>query len=269
MQILIDAKKNSSFSSYLKKIWNNKNLLFVFASRNIKGKVAQTRLGVFIIPIQAILLTLIFGFFVSRFVKFNVGYPYILFATTGMMVWYIFSYIAIFSGTSLIQNNQIASKIYFPRIILPISYGLSSIVDIIGWLIVLTILLISYQISLSLQFPAILLFLALAIITGLSVGIWISLLSIRNRDVALLAPLFIGIGMFFTPIVYPVKLLPDYLANLLFFNPLAGIVEGIRWSLFDSPFDLRYLWGFLIILIVFISGFFLFIRKDENITDKL
>ncbi len=269
MPIIIDAENKLSFSGYLKKIWNNRNLLLIFAYKNIKGKIAQTRLGVFIILFQAIILTLIFGFFITRFITFSVTYPYILFAITGMMGWYIFSYVAIFSGTSIIQNHQIVSKIYFPRIILPFSYGISALVDFAGWLIVLSALMIYYKIIPSVNFFAIFLFLFIDIIIGLAVGLWISLLSLRNRDVALFAPFIIGIGMFFTPVIYPVKVLPESISYLLFFNPLAGVVEGLRWSLFNTEFDFRFIWGFFIIILVFISGVYLFVKKDENITDKL
>jgi len=269
MIVIIDSSKNQSIAAYLKKLWCYRNLILIFAYRNIQGKIAQTRLGIFIILLQAIILTLVFGFFISRFITFSVSYPYLLFAVTGMMAWYIFSYIATFSGTSIMQNRQIASKIYFPRIILPFSYGLSVLLDFTGWLIVLTALLIYYGIMPSYNFWAFFLFLIIDVITGLAVGLWIALLSIKNRDVALFAPLIIGIGMFFTPVFYPVKVLPEYLADILYFNPLACVVEGFRWSLFNSPFDIRFLWGFLIILLLFITSVFFFVKKDGNMADNI
>lgn len=269
MNVYISSTKKISLIPYFKKVWESKHLIWVFANRNIKGKIAKTKLGIFIILLQAILLTLVFGFFVSRFVTFTLPYPYILFAVTGMMSWYIFSYVAVFSGTSLIQNYQIASKIYFPRIILPFSYGISTILDFIGWLIVIIVLMTYFNILPTFNILAVFIFLIIDIIIGLAIGIWICLLSLKNRDVSLLAPFIIGIGMFLTPVLYPIKILPENLSFLVYFNPLAGVVEGFRWSLFNSEFDLRYLWGFAIIIIIFISGILLFVKKDENITDRL
>jgi len=265
----INSSEKLNLISYLKEVWTDKYIIWVFAKRNIKGKIAQTKLGIFIILFQAILLTLVFGFFISRFITFEVPYPYILFAVTGMMSWYIFSYVATFSGTSIMQNNQIASKIYFPRIILPLSYGLSVFVDFLGWLLVLVSLLIYYKIFISINFFAIFIFLLLDIISGLALGFWIALLSLRNRDVALFSPLLIGIGMFFTPVFYPVKVLPVFLSNLLYYNPLAGVAEGFRWAIFNQKFDFHYIYGFSISIIVFILGFLYFVKKDGNMSDNL
>jgi len=267
--IINDSASNTDVLSYLKNLWQSKNLLLVFAYRNVKSKIVQTRLGIFIVLIQAILLTLIFGIFISRFVTFNVNYPYLLFAVTGMMGWYIFSYVATFSGTSLLQNHQIASKIYFPRLIFPFSFGISVLIDFIGWFFILSTLLIYYHILPSVNLWAVFLFLIMDVITGLGIGLWILLLSLRNRDMILFAPLIIGIGMFLTPVFYPVRILPDILTGLLYFNPLAGVVEGFRWAIFNTAFDLRYLWGFFIIFLVFISGVIFFIRKDGNMADNL
>lgn len=265
----INSSEKINLISYLKSLWVYKNIIWVFAKRNIKGKIAQTKLGVFIILLQAILLTLVFGFFISRFITFKVTYPYILFAVTGMMSWYIFSYVATFSGTSIMQNNQIASKIYFPRIILPLSYGLSVFVDFAGWLLVLIVLLIYYNITPSINIFATLIFLVLDVISGLALGFWIALLSLRYRDVALFAPLFIGIGMFFTPVFYPVKALPEFLSYLLYFNPLAGVAEGFRWAIFNQNFDFHYIYGFSISVIIFILGLLYFVKKDGNMSDNL
>lgn len=265
----INSSEKLDLISYLKKVWENKYIIWVFAKRNVKGKIAQTQLGIFIILLQAIFLTLVFSFFVSRFITFKLPYPYILFAVTGMMSWYIFSYIATLSGTSIMQNHQIASKIYFPRIILPISYGISSILDFAGWLIVLIVLLIYYKIFPAINIFSVLIFLLIDIISGLAFGLWIAILSLRHRDVALFSPLIIGIGMFFTPVFYPVKVLPQFLTEILYFNPLAGVAEGFRWAIFNTKFDLNFIWGFVISIFILIIGFLYFVKKDGNMSDNL
>lgn len=265
----INSSEKINLISYFKKLWDSKYTIWVFANRNIKGKIARTRLGIFIILFQAILLTLVFSFFISRFISFSVPYPYILFAVTGMMSWYIFSYVATFSGTSIIQNHQIASKIYFPRIILPLSYGLSVFIDFAGWLLVLIVLLIYYKIIPTINILAIFIFLIIDILSGLAIGLWIAILSLRNRDIALFAPLVIGVGIFFTPVFYPVKVLPEAISDLLYFNPLAGVAEGFRWAIFNTEFDYNYLWGFLTGFIILLCGVLYFVKKDGNMSDNL
>jgi lipopolysaccharide transport system permease protein len=269
MPLIIEANKKQSAFEYLNKVWQFRNLIFSFAKRNVKGKFAQTRLGILILLIQAIILTFVFSFFISRFIHFTLPYPYLLFATTGMMAWYIFSYIANFSGISIIQNQKIVTRVYFPRIILPLSLGFSVFIDIAGWLIVILSLFIYFGIFPGINCWGVLIFLIINIITGLSIGLWIALLSIKNRDITLLAPIIVGVGFFFTPVFYPVRVLPESLSHFLFFNPLAGVVEGLRWSLFNSPFDIRYLLGFCIVAILFMSAIFIFARKDGNIGDNI
>jgi len=264
----ISAKKDNIIP-YIKDIWKKRYIILVFAKRNIKGKIAQTKLGVFIILLQAIILTLIFSFFVNKFITFKIEYPYILFAITGMMSWYIFTYVATFSGTSIIQHNQLISKIYFPRLIIPLSYTVSVILDILGWFIVLIYFLFSYNISLNTNFLFIFFFIIVDIIIGLTFGLWIAILSLKHRDMALFTPIILTVSMFFTPVFYPVKILPEYLLYIEYFNPIAGVCEGIRWSLFGATYNINYLYGFILILLFLIPGIIIFIKKDGNISDNL
>jgi len=263
------SSKNENFIPYIKEIWSNRNIIFVFAKKNIKGKIAQTKLGVFIILLQAIILTLIFSFFVSKFINFKIEYPYILFAITGMLSWYIFTYLATFSGSSIIQNSHIVSKIYFPRLIIPLSYMVSVILDILGWFIVLIYFLISYNISLNINILFIFLFIIVDIIIGFTFGLWIAILSLKHRDIALFTPIILTVSMFFTPVFYPVKILPEYLLYIEYFNPIAGVCEGIRWSLFGTPFNFNYFFGFILILFFLLIGLIVFIKKDGNLSDNL
>jgi len=263
------TNKNISIGSYIISLINSKTILFAFARRNVLGKIAQTRLGVFIILIQAILLTLFMGFIINKAISFEINSPYLLFLIPGMCGWYVFSYLVTFSGMSLIQHQGIITRVAFPRIILPFSFGISIIVDIIAWMAVIIFTMIYYKFFPSLTLAYLPLFIVANIVTGLAIGLWLAILSVKNRDFVLISPLIIGFGIFFTPVFYPVSILPEWISSFLHFNPLAGIVEGYRYCFLSSPFDISYLWGFLISFILFISGIFMFSKKEGLIADYL
>jgi lipopolysaccharide transport system permease protein len=240
-----------------------------FARRNVMGKVAQTRLGVFVILIQAIILTLIMGMIISRAIKFDIDYPYLLFLLPGMCGWYAFSYLVSLSSMSLIQHQGIITKVAFPRISLPISFGLSVFADMIAWILVIIVLLIFYGVSPDISIVFLPLLMLMNVLTGLAIGTWIAILSVKNRDLVMISPLFIGLGVFFTPVFYPASILPVWVEKLLYFNPLAGVVEGYRCCFVTGVYDFNYLWGFLLSLILLSGSIFVFSKKEGVIADYL
>lgn len=263
------SNKNKSIVPYIRNVFKNRGVITAFARRNVMGKIAQTRLGILVILIQAIILTLVMGVVISRAVSFEISYPYLLFLLPGMCGWYTFSYLVSLSSMSLIQHQGIITKVAFPRISLPLSFGLSVVVDICAWMLVNVVFLIYYGILPGAEIALLPLFMLMNIITGLAIGMWIAILSIRNRDLVLISPLFIGFGVFFTPVFYPVNILPGWLENLIYFNPLAGVVEGYRSCFVDEAFNPQYLWGFLISILVFSGSVFVFSKKEGTIADNL
>lgn len=265
----IISQHSSGTGAYLRRMASSRNVIMAFARRNVMGKIAQTRLGVIVILLQAIVLTLVIGFVIQRSVNFDVGYPYLLFLLPGMCGWYVFSYLVSFSGMSLIQNQGIITKVAFPRIALPLSFGISVLVDLCAWMLVMAVVMIFFGLAPGLALVFLPLFAVMNIITGLSVGMWLAVLSVRTRDLVLVVPLFMGLGVFLTPVFYPVSMMPGWLAGIMFLNPLAGIVEGYRCCLFSAPFDLNYLWGFAISIFLFLSCIFVFNRKEGTLADYL
>lgn len=263
------SSKNKRFSTYLSDIWINREIIIAFAKKNILGKIAQTKLGVFLLLIQVIILTITLGFIVGRVSNINVGYPYLIYLTTGMCGWYIFSYLSSFSGMSLIQNQHIISKVYFPRILIPFSYGLSVFADFIAWFIVLIVIMLGFGIYPTFNILFFPLFLFLNIILGLAIGIWVSVLSIYNRDIVLITPLILGFGVFLTPIFYPIEIMPEWFKLAQYFNPLAGVIEGYRCSIVNTTFNMNYLYGFALTFILFITATYFFAKKDGSIADTL
>lgn len=269
MEIRHISSRPASFTAYISQVWKNRSVLTAFAKRNLIGKIAQTRLGVFIILIQVIALTIVMGFVIGRAFPLNTGYPYLLFLIPGMCGWYIFSYLVSFSGMSLVQHQGIITKVAFPRIVLPLSFGLSSLADFLAWALVITIALVWYEIAPGISVLLLPLFLVMNVLTGLAAGLWISILSVKNRDIVLISPLIVGFGIFLTPVFYPSSLLPGWMGKLLYFNPLAGTVEGYRCSFLNAPFDLNYLWGFLIVFVLLLGSTYIYSRKDGVIADSI
>ena len=186
-----------------------------------------------------------------------------------MCGWYVFSYLVSLSSMSLIQHQGIITNVAFPRISLPLSFGISVLVDMCAWMLVIVALLIFFGVMPGIEIVFLPLFMLMNIITGLAIGMWLAILSVKNRDLILISPLFIGFGIFLTPVFYPVTILPDWLAQILFFNPLAGIVEGYRCCFVTGIFDMNYLWGFLISIILFCGSILLFSKKEGTIADNL
>jgi len=249
----------------LKKLLAYRALIYIFAVRDIKVQYTQTFMGVLWSLIQPLTGLLIFTFFFSYVIKVDTGgIPYPLFAFSGMISWYFFSSLIAQTGTSLMQSQYLIRKIYFPKLILPISKSLSCLVEfgISLSLLLLMMLIWGYKPGLNiLWFPVIILF---NIITGLSVGLWLSALTIRYRDFYHIIPYLINFGIWLTPVFYPATLIPSKLQFLIYFNPMAGIVGAYRWSLLggQAP-SVYYLYSLGIILIIFITGLYYF-RKIEN-----
>ncbi len=258
------------FSACLKKMWQYRNLIQVFTVRDIKIQYAQTKIGIAWSLIQATTAAIIINLFFGNLLNVTIpNIPYIIFAFPGLMGWYFFSYIVTNSGTSLIQSQHLIKKIYFPKLILPIYKTWVGLFDFMIWLFLYMILLIIYRQQLSINiifFPFAIL---LNIITGLSVAIWLSALTVRHRDVLHIIPYLIGFGIFVTPVFFSTTMLPENLKFLIYINPMAGVIAFYRWCILDINFSANYIFGFLPVLILFILGLKYFRRIEGTIPDLI
>jgi len=264
-KIIISQPRNSWKQLRLKKVWQYRSLILAFVTRDIKSQYAQTRLGIAWSFIQAITAALVINLFFCVLIRIDTGeVPYILYAFPGMMGWYFFSYIINQAGTSLVQSQQLIRKVYFPKLILPFYKSLVGLVEHIIWLIVFMgiALILGFPVSLHLLFLPFCI--VLNIVTGLSFALWLSALTVRYRDVAHIIPYLIGFGVFVTPVFYEAAMIPEAYHFLMYWNPMAGVIETYRWSLLGMPFDVHYLYGFIPMCILLITGLFYF-RKVEGI----
>lgn len=239
--------------------------MIAFAGRDIRTQYAQTKLGIVWSFIQAITAALIINLFFGLLINMQIpGIPYIIYAFPGMMAWYYFSYIVSNSGTSLTQSQHIIKKIYFPKLILPLYKTIVGLVEFLIWFVLYIIILIIFQQPFSFMFLLLPVGIFMNIITGLSIAIWLSALTVRYRDVFHIIPYLVGFGIFITPVFYGTTMIPSNYSFLIYLNPMAGVIAYYRWCLLDMDFSLYYLLGLIPTFLLFFSGLFYF-RKVEGI----
>lgn len=267
---IINAASLNRNKLHLKKVWQYRSILLTFFIRDLKAQYAQTRLGIVWSFIQAITAALIVSLFFGILLKVNIpGRPYIIYAFPGLMSWYYFSYIVNNAGTSLVQAQSIIKKVYFPKLILPLYKSMVGLIEYLVWLLVLLGLHLYFGIPIAVQFPLILIAILLTAITGLSVAIWLSALTVRYRDASHIIPYLIGFGIFVTPVFFETAMIPAAYQFLMYLNPMAGVIAFSRWCTLGIPFQADYLFGFIPMIILFISGLYYFRRIEGIMTDVI
>lgn len=265
----IDASDNA-LNLNLKELFRYKDLFWTLAYRDLKVRYAQTFLGLLWALIQPLTTLIIVSIVFGRFVKVETGgVPYPVFAVIGISLWTYFSFVLSQSGSSVIGAQEMVKKIYFPRLVIPLSKAVVGFVDFGVALLLLIGLFFYYGIIPSSNIIFLPIFLILTIISSLAVGIWLSALTIRYRDFQYVVPFFVQFGLYLTPIAYPTDVvinnLPNWAAFLFYLNPMAGIVEGFRWSLLGGTAPMGYFWiSITFVFILFISGLYYF-RKIERV----
>lgn len=226
----------------IRELWQYRELLFFLTWRDVKVRYKQTAVGVVWAILQPVLTTAIFTVIFSTIAKFDSkGVPYPLFALSGFLVWlFVFNSIT-FSANSLISNTNLVTKVYFPRMIVPISATFAALLDLLFSAAVLAVLMGFYvgrgEIVLS---PAVLaapLFILLATVMTIALGTMFAALNVRYRDVKFALPFALQVWMFASPIFYPPEILSEKARLVLSFNPLFGVLQGLRASLFNLDFD--------------------------------
>src|SRR6267378_4482331 len=220
------------FELRLREVWAYRELLYFFVWRDVKIRYKQTVIGVLWVVIQPVLTMLIFTLFFGRLAKLAPqGLPAPVFYFSALVPWTYFAYALQMTTNVVVDNQRLITKVYFPRLILPISAALSGLVDFAIGFVVLAIFTCAYGIRptlAALWLPALLL---LAVFTALGVGLWLSALNALYRDVRYVIPFLVQFWMFASPVAYPSTLVPERWRWLYGLNPMAGVIEGFRWAL--------------------------------------
>jgi len=254
----------------LKEIWNYRELLYFLTKRDIKVRYKQTVLGGLWALIQPFFTMVVFTFFFGRLGKIpSDGMPYPIFVYAALLPWTYFSNAVSTSGNSLVGSANLITKVYFPRLIVPVSAAMGGLLDFFIAMFILCALIIHYQIILGfsiLLFPILVL---LTFLCAVGVGLWLSALNVQYRDIRYVIPFLIQIWMFVSPVIYPTSMAEGKYIWFLLVNPMSGVIKAYRACIMNhQPID----WGFLgistaLIMFIFFSGLFYFRRMERVFAD--
>jgi lipopolysaccharide transport system permease protein len=251
-------------------LWHYRELLYFLTWRDLKVRYKQTVLGALWAIIQPVFTMVVFSLFFGRLAKVpSDGIPYPLFALSGLIPWQLFAYALTQSSNSVVANKNLVSKVYFPRLIVPLAAVLSGLVDFGIAFGVLLVMFIFYGFVPNPALVMIPLAIILTIFSALAVGLWLSALNVRYRDVQYTIPFLTQLWMFATPIAYPASLIPAQFRVVYGLNPMAGVVECFRWGLFGqraASFALIGLSSF-VVLLAFLGGLAYFRRVEKTFAD--
>jgi lipopolysaccharide transport system permease protein len=268
-KLVVDAGK-TGINLNLKELFQYKDLFLILAYRDLRVRYAQTFLGLLWAILQPLATLIIFTVVFGKVAKVDTGgIPYPLFAVCGMAAWSYFAFVLNQAGNSIIGAQEMVKKIYFPRLVIPLS---KAVVDFIIAFIFIIILLLYYGFTPSANIIYLPIFILLTVVSALAAGIWLSALTIRYRDFQHIVPFIVQFGLYATPVGYMAK---DIVANLpkwgtfLFYaNPMAGIVEGFRWSILGGNPPVIYAYvSFSVVLLLFVSGLYYFKRVEKVMAD--
>lgn len=257
-------------------IWDQRDLIYFLARRDIALRYRQSAIGAFWTVLQAVLLAAVFTVFFGNLLDLpsQEGIPYALFAVTGMLLWIFFTAALSQTSESTVMGSSVISKVHFPRIALPIAALMPSTVDFLVGFVVIVALTLAYGIVPGPQF---LLFPVIVLLTmglALGMGLWFSALNVRYRDIYILLPFITLVGLFISPILYPFDVIaadvPAELRSIYQLNPMVGILEAYRWILLDVPFpgDVVIV-PFVADVLLLVSGALYFKRVEPQFADVI
>jgi len=268
-EIIIKPSRGINWRA-LKEIKHYKDLLFFFIWKEFKVRYKQTLLGVAWAILRPVIQMLIFTLIFHKFAKIpSEGIPYPVYAYCGLLPWQLFSLGLGRASESVVGNASIITKVYFPRIILPLSYTLGGLIDFGLQFFVLIILMLIFGIKIGLSILFIPFFIILALLSSLSVGILFSALNVKFRDIRHLMPFLTQVWFFATPIVYSHEIIPEKFRLIMRINPMTGVVEGFRWSLLNKgSVDFQaILFSVIIVSFLIFAGLLYFSKVEREFAD--
>jgi len=269
-RVLIIEPSRGWVSLNLRELCEYRELLYFLTWRDIKVRYKQTALGAAWAIIQPLFTMLVFSLFFGRLAKIpSDGIPYPLFSLAALVPWTFFANGLTQSSNSLVGSSNLITKVYFPRLAIPISTILSGVVDFFLAFLVLVAMMFYYRVAPGTNTPWLVLFLLLALATSLGVGLWLSALNVEYRDVRYVVPFLVQFWMFATPIAYPSTLLPERWRTLYGLNPMAGVVEGFRWALLGAKTQPGPMLAVssLAALVILVTGALYFRRMEKTFAD--
>ncbi|MFB3765646.1 MAG: ABC transporter permease [Methanotrichaceae archaeon] len=253
----------------LKELWAYRELIYTFSTRDIKVRYKQTALGAAWAIIQPLFAMVVFTIFFGGLAKIpSEGIPYPIFSYSALLPWTLFAEGVSRSTSSMISNANIMTKVYFPRMIMPISGIISPLVDFAVAFIFLIGMILYYGFVPTTNIIWLPAFILLALATSLGVGLWLSALNVQYRDFQYTVPFLIQIWLYASPVVYASSLVPDKYRMIYGLNPMAGVIEGFRWALLGTePPSYMVFVSVMMVVLILISGSYYFKRMEKNFAD--
>jgi lipopolysaccharide transport system permease protein len=261
---------DSSWSLQARELWQHRELLYFLTWRDIKVRYKQTVLGLAWAVLQPLAIALTLTMFLGRLVKVpSGGLPYPVFAYSAMVVWQLFAQALTQSSNSLLANERLVTKVYFPRLIVPLSAVLASLLDFTISLLVLAMFLAYYRIAPTATIVLLPLMVFLAVLIALGVGLWLAALNVKYRDVRYTVNFLVQFWFFASPVAYPTSVVPERWRIWYGLNPMVGVVEGFRWALRGSGAAPLLLLAISagVAVVLFMSGLYYFRRTEDTFAD--
>jgi lipopolysaccharide transport system permease protein len=256
----------------LGEVWSYRDLLWALAVRDVKLRYRQTALGVFWVVLQPLLAAAIMSFVFGSIANLDSGgLPYFLLSYTGMLGWQAFNSTLSKASSCIVGNAHLVSKVYFPRLILPLSTVPSTLLDFLVGFVLLLGLMGFYGIRPQLTLLLLPLLLALLIILAVGLGLWVSALMVTYRDLQYVIPYFTQLLMYASPVALTVKAVPEGLQLFFFLNPLTGLLEGFRWAIVGSGAvsGTAIAYSVVVAALAFVLGAFEFKRMERTFADVI
>lgn len=255
----------------LRDLWRYRELLYFLTWRDVKVRYKQTVLGAAWAILQPVLTMVIFSIIFGQLAKLpSQGVPYPIFTYTALLPWQLFAFALGNSSNSLVGSQNLVSKIYFPRLVIPIASVLPGLVDFAISFVVLGGMMIYYRVPLTPRILSLPIFLLLALTTALAVGVWLSALNVEYRDVRYVVPFLTVFWQYATPVAYSSALIPEKWKLIYALNPMTGVVEGFRWALLGIGDVGGMTWVATgIVLVLLVSGLAYFRRMEASFADVI
>ena len=255
----------------LREVWSYRELLFFLVWRDIRVKYKQTVLGIIWAMLQPVGLAAIFSLFLGKYAHVpSGGVPYPVMVLAGLLPWQLFAQALSETSNSVVANERLITKVYFPRVIIPAAAAGAAIPDFCIGFVVLLVMLKVFNVAITVQILAVPLFVALALIAAFAVGLWLSALNVQYRDVRHAIGFLIQAWMFVTPIVYPMSVIPQEWRHIYALNPMVGVIAGFRRCVTGQEFPERLVVvSALATAMILIGGLYYFRRMEDTFADVI
>lgn len=269
-ELVIEA--GSTEKNYWKDIWNFRELFYILSWRDIKVRYKQTVIGAAWSIVRPVLTTIIFTVIFSRIAKLSSpgAAPYALMVFAGMLPWQFFSNALSEASNSLISNTNLITKVYFPRMIVPASSVITSLVDLGISFAILVVMFFIYRFSPPLTILFLPVFIIIAFIAAFGVGLYMTALNVKYRDFRYIIPFVIQFGLYITPVGFSSSMVPEKWKLLFSLNPMVGVIDGFRWCILGDPLNWQSFFVSLGVSMLFLwMGVWYFRKTEKSFADNI